>query len=192
MKIYTKTGDKGTTALFGGTRVAKHHLRIEAYGTVDELNSWIGLIRDQEIDTHYKSILTTVQDKLFTVGAVLATDPEKMMLKSGKERLNIQKISDADIQLLETEMDAMESELPQMTHFILPGGHTTVSYCHISRTVCRRAERLASHLYENEPFEENVLSFINRLSDYLFVLARKLSKDLDAEEIKWIPKKTDQ
>lgn len=192
MKIYTKTGDKGTTALFGGTRVPKHHLRIEAYGTIDELNSWIGLIRDQEINVLYKNVLSIVQDKLFTVGAVLATDPEKMVLKSGKERLNIQKISDDDIQLLETEMDTMEAELPQMTHFILPGGHTTVSYCHIARTVCRRAERLASHLNENEPFEANVLSFINRLSDYLFVLARKLSKDLDAEEIKWIPKKTDQ
>lgn len=192
MKVYTKTGDKGTTALFGGTRVPKHHLRIEAYGTVDELNSWIGLIRDQEIDIRYKNVLSIIQDKLFTVGAVLATDPKKMVLKSGKERLNIQKISDTDIQLLETEMDTMETELPQMTHFILPGGHTTVSYCHIARTVCRRAERLASHLNENEPFEANILSFINRLSDYLFVLARKLSKDLDAEEIKWIPKKTDQ
>jgi len=192
MKVYTKTGDKGTTALFGGTRVTKHHLRIEAYGTVDELNSWIGLIRDQEIDVRYKNILSIIQDKLFTVGAVLATDPKKMVLKNGKERLNIQKVSDDDILLLEKEIDAMEEELPQMTHFILPGGHTTVSYCHIARTVCRRAERLASHLNENEPFEANVLSFINRLSDYLFVLSRKLSKDLDAEEIKWIPKKTDQ
>lgn len=191
MKIYTKTGDKGTTALFGGTRVPKHHLRIESYGTVDELNSWMGLIRDQKINNHYKDIIATIQDKLFTVGAVLATDPEKMVLKNGKERLNIEKISNADIKLLEQEMDKMNESLPQMTHFILPGGHTTVSYCHIARTVCRRAERLASHLNENEPFEANVLSFINRLSDYLFVLSRKLSKDLDANEIKWIPEKKD-
>tara|TARA_R110002049_G_scaffold80907_2_gene205697 strand:- start:53 stop:628 length:576 start_codon:yes stop_codon:yes gene_type:complete len=191
MKIYTKTGDKGTTALFGGTRVAKHHLRIESYGTLDELNSWMGLIRDQKIDQRYKAIIAIIQDKLFTVGAILATDPEKMILKNGKERLNIDKISAADIELLEKEMDAMNEELPQMTHFILPGGHTTVSYCHIARTVCRRAERLASHLNENEPFEASILSFINRLSDYLFVLARKLSKDLDADEIKWIPEKKD-
>lgn len=192
MKIYTKTGDKGTTALFGGTRVAKHHLRIESYGTIDELNSWMGLIRDQKIDKHYQNIIAIIQDKLFTVGAVLATDPKKMILKNGKERLNIDKISAADIELLEKEMDAMNEELPEMTHFILPGGHTTVSYCHIARTVCRRAERLASHLNENEPFEASILSFINRLSDYLFVLARKLSKDLDAAEIKWLPEKKAQ
>ncbi len=189
MKIYTKTGDKGTTALFGGTRVPKHHLRIESYGTLDELNSWMGLIRDQEIHNHYKSIITIIQEKLFTIGAILATDPEKMVLKNGKERLNIEKISNLDIELLEQEIDKMNEELSQMTHFILPGGHTTVSYCHIARTVCRRAERLASHLNENEPFEANALSFINRLSDYLFVLARKLSKDLQANEIKWIPEK---
>jgi len=189
MKIYTKTGDNGTTALFGGTRVKKHHIRIESYGTIDELNSWLGLIRDQQIDVHSKKILMLVQDKLFTVGAILATDPEKAILKSGKERLNIPKIDNADIELLEKEMDKMDEALPQMTHFILPGGHNTVSYCHIARTVCRRAERLTSHLYENEPFDERVLSYINRLSDYLFVLARKLSKDLKAEEIKWIPEK---
>lgn len=189
MKIYTKTGDNGTTALFGGTRVAKHHIRIESYGTIDELNSWLGLIRDQEIDVHSKKILALVQDKLFTVGAILATDPEKAILKSGKERLNIPKIEADDIELLEKEMDAMEAKLPQMTHFILPGGHTTVSYCHIARTVCRRAERMASLLNENEPFDVRVLMYVNRLSDYLFVLARKLSLDLKAEEIKWIPEK---
>lgn len=189
MKIYTKTGDKGTTALFGGTRVAKHHIRIESYGTIDELNSWLGLIRDQEIDAHAKQVLILIQDKLFTVGAILATDPEKAILKSGKERLNIPKIDSNDIELLEKEMDQMETKLPQMTHFILPGGHTTVSYCHIARTVCRRAERLASHLNAEEAIDEMVLKYINRLSDYLFVLARKLSLDLQAEEIKWIPEK---
>ena len=191
MKIYTKTGDKGTTALFGGTRVPKHHIRIDSYGTVDELNSHLGLIRDQDIDAHSKSILQIIQDKLFTVGAVLATDPEKAILKSGKERLNIPKISSEDIELLEKEMDSMNEILPQMTHFVLPGGHQTVSFCHIARCVCRRAERLASALNELEPFQPETLTYLNRLSDYLFVLARKLSKDLQAEEVKWIPKKND-
>ena len=189
MKIYTKTGDKGTSALFGGTRVPKHHIRLDAYGTIDELNSWIGLIRDQDIDILSKKTLTHLQDKLFTVGAILATDPEKATLKNGKERLSIPKIEDLDITFLEDNMDSMEANLPQMTHFILPGGHTTVSYCHIARTICRRAERMISLLNENEPTDPNVLSYVNRLSDYLFVLARKLSFDLKAEEIKWIPKK---
>ncbi len=191
MKIYTKTGDKGTTALFGGTRVPKHHMRIESYGSIDELNSWLGLIRDQAIDTHSKKVIALIQNKLFTIGAILATDPEKAILKSGKERLNIPKIEATDIEFLEKEMDTMEAKLPQMTHFILPGGHTTVSYCHIARTVCRRGERMASFLNENEPYDERVLMYINRLSDYLFVLARKLSLDLKAEEIKWIPTKND-
>ena len=191
MKIYTKTGDKGTTALFGGTRVPKHHIRIESYGTVDELNSHIGLIRDQEIDEHYKSILTHIQNKLFTVGAILATDPEKATLKSGKQRLNIPKIKEEDILLLEKEMDEMNDQLPPMTHFVLPGGHQTVSFCHIARCVCRRAERLASALNDLEPVPPDTLKYINRLSDYLFVLARKLSNDLQAEEIKWIPEKLD-
>lgn len=189
MKIYTKTGDKGTTALFGGTRVPKHHIRIESYGTVDELNSHIGLIRDQEIDQRSKEILMQVQDRLFTLGAILATDPEKAMLKNGKERLNIPKIDEEDILLLETEMDTMNEDLPPMTHFVLPGGHPTVSYCHIARCVCRRAERLSTLLHEQEPTDERVLKYLNRLSDYLFVLARKLTYLLQAEEIKWIPKK---
>lgn len=189
MKIYTKTGDNGTTALFGGTRVPKHHIRINSYGSIDELNSWLGLVRDQEIDAHSREMLTIIQDKLFTVGAILATEPEKALLKNGKKRLNIPRIGDADIELLEHEMDEMDKNLPAMTHFILPGGHTTVSYCHIARTVCRRAERMATLLHEHEPFDDKVLSYINRLSDYLFVLARKLSQDLQVEEIKWIPEK---
>ncbi len=189
MKIYTKTGDEGSTALFGGTRVPKHHIRIESYGTVDELNSFLGLVRDQAIDSHYKKVLATIQHHLFTVGAILATDPQKATLKSGKERLNIPKISLDDISFLEKEMDLMDEALPTMTHFILPGGHTTVSYCHIARTVCRRAERLTSYLNENEPVDKHVLMYLNRLSDYLFVLARKLSLDLQAEEVKWIPEK---
>jgi len=189
MKIYTKTGDKGTTALFGGTRVPKYHIRIDSYGTVDELNSHIGLIRDQKIDARSKEILIHIQDRLFTLGSMLATDPEKAMLKSGKERLNIPKINEENIERLETEIDRMNDDLPPMTHFVLPGGHTTVSYCHIARCVCRRAERLATLLHHEEPIDERVLIYLNRLSDYLFVLARKLTHDLQAEEVKWIPEK---
>jgi len=189
MKVYTKTGDKGTTALFGGSRVPKYHIRIESYGTVDELNSYIGLIRDQEMNQIYKDQLIHIQDKLFTLGAILATDPEKAILKNGKERLNIARISEADVAYLEDAIDEMEKELPPMTHFVLPGGHTTVSYCHIARCVCRRAERLATHLNDMEPTDEMVLKYLNRLSDYLFVLARKLTFDLKADEVKWIPEK---
>ncbi len=189
MKVYTKTGDTGTTALFGGTRVPKHHIRIESYGTVDELNSHIGLIRDQEINSHYKDVLIEVQDRLFTVGAILATPPEKETLKNGEKRLQNLGILETDIDYLEKEIDVMEDSLPQMTHFVLPGGHTTVSYCHIARCVCRRAERLAVHLNDIEPTDELVIKYLNRLSDYLFVLARKLSFDLKADEIQWIPRK---
>jgi len=189
MKVYTKTGDTGTTALFGGTRVPKHHIRIESYGTVDELNSHIGLIRDQEINSHYKDLLIEVQDRLFTVGAILATPPEKETLKNGEKRLQNLGILETDIDYLEKEIDAMEDSLPQMTHFVLPGGHTTVSYCHIARCVCRRAERLAVHLNDIEPTDELVIKYLNRLSDYLFVLARKLSFDLKADEVQWIPRK---
>jgi cob(I)alamin adenosyltransferase len=189
MKVYTKTGDTGTTALFGGTRVPKDHIRIESYGTVDELNSYIGLIRDQEMNQHYKKILIEIQDRLFTVGAILATPREKEIKKNGELRLQKLGIIESDIELLENEIDSMEEALPPMTHFVLPGGHTTVSYCHIARCVCRRAERLAVHLDHNEPIAESVIMYLNRLSDYLFVLARKLSHDLNAEEVKWIPRK---
>jgi cob(I)alamin adenosyltransferase len=189
MKVYTKTGDTGTTALFGGTRVPKDHTRIESYGTVDELNSYIGLIRDQEINQHFKDILIEIQDRLFTVGAILATPLEKEVLKNGQKRLQNLGIIESDIELLEKEIDSMEDSLPQMTHFVLPGGHTTVSYCHIARCVCRRAERLAVHLSHNEPVAEIAIKYLNRLSDYLFVLARKLSKELNADEVKWIPRK---
>ena len=189
MKVYTKTGDKGTTALFGGTRVAKDHARIESYGTVDELNSHIGLIRDQDINSHYKDILIEIQDRLFTVGAILATPPEKEVKKNGELRLQNLGIIETDIKLLENEIDAMEEALPPMTHFVLPGGHTTVSYCHIARCVCRRAERLAVHLSHDEPVAAIAIKYLNRLSDYLFVLARKLSYDLKADEVQWIPRK---
>ena len=189
MKIYTKTGDKGKTSLFGGTRVPKYELRIEAYGTVDELNSYIGLLRDQKIEKHTSNNLLKIQQELFTIGSMLATPPEKKILKSGKDRLSIPKISLDEILFLEQEIDRMEKELPSMTHFILPGGHQTVSFCHIARCVCRRAERLAVQLHESEPINEHILSYLNRLSDYLFVLARKLSMDNKAKEIPWIPRK---
>jgi cob(I)alamin adenosyltransferase len=189
MKVYTKTGDTGTTALFGGTRVPKHHIRIESYGTVDELNSHIGLIRDQDVNPIYKNVLVEVQDRLFTVGAILATPPEKETLKSGEKRLQNLGIIETDIEFLENQIDTMEESLPPMTHFVLPGGHTTVSYCHLARCVCRRAERLAVHLNDIEPTNEMVIKYLNRLSDYLFVLARKLSYDLKADEVQWIPRK---
>ena len=191
MKIYTKTGDTGTTSLFGGTRVPKHHIRIESYGTTDELNSWIGLVRDHIEDSDLKSLLHEIQDRLFVLGAQLATEPEKAKLKSGKDRLNIHTLQDSDVQKLEESMDKMNAELPAMTHFILPGGHPTVSYCHIARTTCRRAERMITYLNENESVDPIILVYINRLSDFLFVLARKLSASLNAEEIKWIPEKKD-
>ncbi len=189
MKIYTKTGDDGTTSLFGGSRVAKHNIRIESYGTVDELNAYIGLLRDHDIDGQHKSTLTRIQDRLFTLGAILATPPEDELLKNGKQRLNIPRISLQDIETLELTMDAMESELQPMTHFILPGGHITVSTCHVTRCICRRAERLVVHLNDIEPTDPLIIQYLNRLSDYLFVLARKLTFELGAEEIQWIPEK---
>ena len=189
MKIYTKTGDKGTTALFGGSRVPKYHLRIESYGTVDELNAYIGLVKDQKIDIQIQKSLLKIQNELFTLGAMLATPPEKETLKNGKERLNIPKINQNSIQFLENEIDTMNQELPQMTHFILPGGHQSVSFCHITRCVCRRAERIVTALSKKESVNPSILIYLNRLSDYLFVLARKLTKDLQAPEVKWAPEK---
>jgi cob(I)alamin adenosyltransferase len=190
MKIYTKTGDNGTTALFGGTRVKKYNSRIESYGTVDELNAYIGLIKDQDISEYVKESLLKIQNELFTLGAMLATPPEKETLKNGKERLNIPKINEDSILFLEDEIDKMDAVLPQMTHFILPGGHQAVSFCHVARCVCRRAERLSVELNDQETLNENILKYLNRLSDYLFVLARKLTYDLKVEEIKWIPTKS--
>lgn len=189
MKIYTKTGDKGQTSLFGGTRVPKHHIRIDSYGTIDELNSYIGLIRDQKMDAPTKDVLISIQQELFTVGAMLATPADKATLKNGKERLNIEKTNETKVAFLESKIDEMNTDLPPMTHFVLPGGHTTVSYCHIARCVCRRAERLATELAESEEIDTYVITYLNRLSDYLFVLARKLTSDNNAEEIKWIPEK---
>ncbi len=189
MKIYTKTGDTGKTSLFGGTRVPKYNIRIEAYGTIDELNAYIGLVRDQEIDTHTSNILLNIQTELFTLGAMLATPPEKELLKSGKERLNIEKTNEEKISLLEHEIDVMNEVLPPMKNFILPGGHTTVSYCHIARCICRRAERITTQLSDESSINPQILVYLNRLSDYLFVLARKLTLDTKSQEIPWIPEK---
>jgi cob(I)alamin adenosyltransferase len=185
MKIYTKTGDKGETSLFGGGRVKKYNLRIKAYGTVDELNSHIGLIRDQKIESEIFEALITIQNNLFTIGAMLATPPNKEFLKSGKERLQISKINEKEIIFLEKEIDQMNKDLTPMKKFILPGGHTVVSFCHIARCVCRRAERVTVELSENELIDVNVLTYLNRLSDYLFVLARKLTVDNNVNEIPW-------
>jgi cob(I)alamin adenosyltransferase len=178
MKIYTKTGDKGETSLIGGTRVPKHHIRIESYGTVDELNSWIGLINDQDIAQESKTILSEIQDRLFTIGSSLASDPEK-------SRMKIPDLHASDIELLENQIDKMNEVLPEMRHFILPGGHTSISYCHLARCVCRRAERNVIHLHETEYVNEMVIVYLNRLSDYLFVLARFIGHQLNVNEIAW-------
>jgi cob(I)alamin adenosyltransferase len=181
MKIYTKTGDKGQTSLIGGTRVPKHHLRIESYGTVDELNSYIGLIRDQQVSEYQQNLLKEIQDRLFTIGSALASDPEKSKMK-------IPDLHQEDIELLEKEIDTMTAELPDLRHFILPGGSNAVSFCHLARCVCRRAERICVHLSEDSFVDEKVMVYLNRLSDYLFVLSRKLCFDNQIEENKWIPR----
>lgn len=181
MKIYTKTGDKGETSLIGGTRVPKYHSRIETYGTVDELNSYVGLIMCQAIDAHYQQVLKEIQDRLFTIGASLAADPERSKMK-------IPDLLAGDIILLETEMDKMNEVLPELKHFVLPGGNTIVSYCHLARCVCRRAERLTVHLAQESFVDSNITIYLNRLSDYLFVLARKLNADQGTPENIWIPR----
>ena len=181
MKIYTKTGDKGYTSLIGGTRVPKHHLRIESYGTVDELNSYIGLIRDQDISVYDKDLLKQIQDRLFTIGSSLAADPEK-------SRMVIPDLHPSDIELLEKEMDRMNETLPELRHFILPGGSNAISYCHIARCVCRRAERLSVHLAEESTVDGKVNIYLNRLSDYLFTLARMIGHQNKVPENQWIPR----
>jgi cob(I)alamin adenosyltransferase len=182
MKIYTKKGDGGTTGLIGGTRLPKYHVRIESYGTVDELNSYIGLIRDLIGDATIVPVLLEIQDRLFTIGSHLAADPEKSNMK-------LPELHEKDVEYLENSIDAMEESLPPMKFFVLPGGHPTVSQCHIARCVCRRAERTIAHLAENEPVEALISSYMNRLSDYLFVLSRKLAPDLNANETPWNPRK---
>ena len=183
MKIYTKTGDKGKTSLIGGTKVSKSHLRIETYGTVDELNSWLGLVNDHMTEPEIITFNKYIQDRLFTIGASLATDPDK------GTKMKIPDLHDADVKLLEDKMDEMDTVLPEMKFFIIPGGHVAVSHCHIARCVCRRAERLCVEMQEQDTFVEPlVLQYINRLSDYLFVLARYVGHKLQVEEIPWKPR----
>jgi len=180
VKIYTKTGDQGTTALFGGKRVSKADLRIDAYGTVDELNSFIGLVRDQEVNQKRKEVLIPIQNTLFIIGSILATEP-------GNTKVKIPSLSEEHVLFLEKEIDGMETELQPLRFFILPGGHPSVSVCHVARTICRRAERLTTALHDQEKTEMLVLKYLNRLSDYLFVLSRKVSQELGAEEMPWKP-----
>jgi cob(I)alamin adenosyltransferase len=180
-RIYTKTGDKGETSLIGGVRVPKHHLRIESYGTVDELNSYIGLIIDTLKDKDKYKLLYEIQDRLFTIGSVLASDPEKSKMK-------IPDLHESDITLLENEIDKMDDHLPQLKSFILPGGTIGASHIHIARCICRRAERLSVHLSSESEVPEIVIRYLNRLSDYLFTLARKVVHDAGASEVAWRPR----
>jgi cob(I)alamin adenosyltransferase len=180
-KIYTKTGDKGQTSLIGGTRLPKHHIRIEAYGTVDELNSHIGLLRDVIEDKTTFDLLISIQDRLFTIGSHLAADPEK-------NKMQLPPIFEEDVVALENAIDKINEQVPEMKSFVLPGGHVHVSYCHIARCVCRRAERAVLRLAENEKVEEIHAKYLNRLSDYLFMLSRWITLDKNAEEIPWKPK----
>jgi cob(I)alamin adenosyltransferase len=181
MKIYTKTGDKGQTSLIGGSRVLKSSLRIEAYGTVDELNSWMGVLRDQEGGKSHERIILTIQDRLFTMGSILASEP-------GKAKMKIPELVEADITELEKMIDQMNEDLPEMRSFVLPGGHLSVSNTHVARCVCRRAERAVVDLSQSEETPEITIRYLNRLSDFLFVLARKLTLELGVKETPWKPK----
>lgn len=181
MKIYTKTGDKGQTSLVGGTRISKASLRIETYGTVDELNAYIGLVRDQAVNEFRRELLKEIQDRLFTIGSVLASEIDQT-------KKQIPDLHESDIQLLESEMDKIDAVVPPLRAFILPGGHQSVSFCHVARTVCRRAERLAIALNEEEPVEELVIKYLNRLSDFLFMLSRSMTHELGSEEVTWKPR----
>jgi len=182
-KIYTKTGDLGKTSLIGGTKVPKSHIRIDTYGTVDELNSWIGVIGDCAIDNQSKLILKEIQDRLFTVGSSLACDPDKEPL------MKIPDLKEEDITLLEREIDYMNDVLPSMKFFVLPGGHLSVSQAHVARCVCRRTERNCVNMQQQDLFVEPlVIKYLNRLSDYLFVLSRYFSHQLNVQEIPWKPR----
>jgi len=181
MKIYTKTGDQGMTSLYGGERVSKSHLRIETYGTVDEVNAWLGVIATSINDQTTQPDLEAIQNHMFVVGAMLAVDSELTTLP-------LQKIGNQEIKWLETKIDKIVATLPPMTHFILPGGNQIAANLHVARCVCRRAERLAVTLSKNAYVDENVVIYLNRLSDYLFCLARKSCQDTGSQEVKWIPK----
>jgi len=178
MKIYTKTGDKGKTSLLSGNRVSKYNLRIESYGTIDELNSFIGLLRSLEIDKPTREILINIQTKLFTIGSILALDENKF-------NIELPEITIADINLLEIEMDKIEAKVPKLTNFILPGGHQTVGYSHVCRSICRRAERIIVKLSEETQIDENIIVYVNRLSDYFFMLSRKFMNDFKVKEVIW-------
>ncbi|HPH23102.1 MAG TPA: cob(I)yrinic acid a,c-diamide adenosyltransferase [Chitinophagaceae bacterium] len=179
-KIYTKTGDAGKTSLIGGTKVAKSHIRIDSYGTIDELNSYVGLVSDYLTDAHTKKTLKEIQDRLFTIGSSLACDPEKEPL------MKLPDLKETDVLLLENEIDKMNEVLPAMKNFILPGGHLAISTAHVARCVCRRAERICVAMQEAEMFiDALVIKYINRLSDYLFVLARYIGHLFNVEEIAW-------
>jgi cob(I)alamin adenosyltransferase len=183
IKIYTKTGDKGKTSLIGGTKVPKSNIRIDSYGTVDELNSFIGLVNDYLQDNEMKTLLKEIQDRLFTIGSSLACDPDKEPL------MKIPDLKKADVVLLEREIDKMNDVLPVMKNFIIPGGHVAVSTAHIARCVCRRAERLCVQIMEAESFiDPLVIIYLNRLSDFLFVLARYIGHILNVEEVAWKPR----
>ena len=185
-KLYTKTGDDGTTGLFSGKRVSKHHVRIKAYGTVDELNAWICLIRNDEIAAETNSFLIKIQNELMVIASQLADDTSGKTSKlSGK----IVPITFENVTEIESEIDKINNELPELKNFIIPGGHVLISYTHLARCTCRRAERFITELKGEEDVSNVIIAYINRLSDYLFILARKLSKDFDVEEIKWIAKK---
>ena len=178
MKIYTRTGDDGNTFLIGGNRVPKFHIRVEAYGSVDELISWLGLLRDHSEDINRKDFLIYIQSQLMICASSLATDPSDNSTRKF--------LPDIDcISKLEKEIDILEESLTPLNTFILPGGHPLVSYCHIARCVCRRAERTVLKLNQTEKTHEIIYRFLNRLADYLFVLSRKISLELDIEEIKW-------
>lgn len=169
------------TSLVGGQRLSKADLRINAYGTVDELNSYMGLLRDQPVNQNRKNVLIEIQDRLFSIGSILATG-------SGETKIKIPQLREEDISFLESEIDAMTEVLPPMKSFVLPGGHASVSFGHIARTVCRRAERLVIELSHTEKVEPVIIKYLNRLSDYLFTLCRSMSKELNAEEIPWKPR----
>jgi cob(I)alamin adenosyltransferase len=183
MKIYTKTGDLGKTSLIGGTKLPKSHIRIETYGTVDELNSYIGLLGDHLIDAHTKQVLREIQDRLFTIGSSLACDPDK------EPKMKMPDLKESDIVFLEQEIDQMNDLLPAMKFFILPGGHISISTAHIARCICRRAERCCVNMVEQELFVDAVvIKYLNRLSDYLFMVARFVGMQLDVAEIAWKPR----
>lgn len=178
MKIYTKKGDEGQTSILGGIKLPKHHIRIEAYGTVDELNANVGLLRDQDISDSTKNDLISIQEILFTIGSHLATD-------KAKTSFSLPSIEEKHIEFLEKKIDEMEEGLPAMTNFLLPGGHSAVSQCHVTRCVCRRAERWISAFNENTAVDAVILKYMNRLSDYFFVLSRQIAQNHKVTEVPW-------